>query len=80
MSWIEIPGDHETPELARLTKPYRDEGRPTPAVIAPLKHNPKSMRAVLQMNYAVTFGGSELGRYEEELVATTVSALNECFY
>jgi hypothetical protein len=80
VSWIELPGDEDTPELARLTRRYRVEGRPVPAVVSALKPNPKAMRAILQMNTAVTFGGSTLGRYREELIASTVSALNECFY
>lgn len=80
MSWIALPGDEETPELARATSRYRKEQRPVPAVIAPMKHNPRALRAVNQMNYAVTFGGSELGRRREELIATATSALNDCFY
>ena len=80
MSWIELPGDESSPELARLTKTYREAGRPVPSVLAALKPNPAAMRAVLQMNMAVTFGGSVLGQETEELIATTVSALNECFY
>jgi alkylhydroperoxidase family enzyme len=80
MSWIELPADDATPELARATKAWRDDGRSVPAVVAPLKQSVKAMRAVLQMNSAVTFGGSGLGRRREEMVATTVSALNGCFY
>ena len=80
MAWIELPEDEATPQLSRLTAPYRKEGRPTPAVIAAMKPSPRAMRAVLQMNHAVTFGGSRLGRATEELIATAVSALNECFY
>ena len=80
MSWINLPDDDATPELERLTKPYRNEGRPVPSVVAAMKPNPRAMRAILQMNGAVTFGGSTLGRYREEFIATAVSALNECFY
>ena len=80
MSWIDLPGDEETPELARLTRQYRDENRPVPAVVDAMKPNPRAMRAILQMNMAVTFGGSTLGQFREELLATTVSALKECFY
>jgi len=80
MPWIDLPGDEDSPELRRLTKRYRDEGRPVPSVVAALKPNPRGMRAVLQMNAAVTFGGSVLGRRTEELVATFTSALNDCFY
>ena len=80
MTWIPIPDEEGTPELARLTKPWRDQGRPVAAVLAPMLHRPRTFRAVMQMNNAVTFGGSSLGRRREELIATTVSALNGCFY
>lgn len=45
-----------------------------------MKPNPAALRAVLKMNQAVTFGGSSLGRRHEELIATAVLALKECFY
>lgn len=80
MSWFDLPEDTATPELERATRRYRTEQRPTPSVIAAMKPAPKTLRAVVQMNSVVTFGGSSLGRMREELVATTVSALNECFY
>jgi hypothetical protein len=80
MSWIHLPADDSSPAVMRLTKPYRDQGRKTPAVVAAMKPNPAAMRAVLQMNAAVTFGGSTLGQYTEELIATATSALNQCFY
>ena len=41
---------------------------------------PKALQAVMQANMAVSFGGSTLGRRREELIATSVSALNDCFY
>ncbi len=80
MAWIELPDDQATPALTRLTRAYRDAGRATPAVVSALKPNANAMRAVLQMNAAVTFGGSQLGRRREELIASTVSAINGCFY
>ena len=80
MSWLTLPDDTQTPELARATRPWRREGRPVPAVIAPMKLHPRALRGVMQMNNAVTFGGSVLGRALEERIAVTVSALNECFY
>ena len=80
MSWISIPPDDASPEVARVVRGFTAAPRPVPAVIAPMKHNPRALRAVMQMNSAVTFGGSSLGRMREELVATTVSALNDCFY
>ena len=80
MTWIDLPDDQATPELTRLTKRYRDAGTPTPSVIGIMKHAPKAMRGVLQLNTAVTFGASSLGRHREELIATATSAWNDCFY
>ncbi len=80
MSWIDLPADDSHPALIRLTESYRSEGRPVPSVVAAMKPNPRAMRALLQLNSAVTFGGSVLGRSMEELIATTVSALNDCYY
>lgn len=80
MPFIPLPDDDATPELVRVTAPYRKAGRDVPSVIAVMKPHPRALRAVLQMNNAVTFGGSSLGRRREELVATVVSAYNDCFY
>jgi hypothetical protein len=80
MAWIELPADDENQEVQRATRPWRMTGRPVPAVIAIMKPNPRALRAVSQMNCAVTFGGSTLGRRREELIATAASSLNECFY
>ncbi len=66
--------------MARATKSWRNAGRPVPGVIAPMKHAPRTLRGVMQMNGAVTFGGSSLGRRDEELIATATSAVNDCFY
>ena len=80
MSWIDLPDDDANPELERLTRPYREKGLPVPPIIAAMKPSPRALRAVLQMNQAVTFGGSSLGRRTEEMIATTTSILNDCFF
>ncbi len=80
MVWISLPEEKPGTALSRVTAQYRKEGRAVPSVIASMSHRPEALRRVLQMNYAVTFGGSSLGRYREELIATTVSALNQCYY
>jgi len=80
MAWIPLPGDEDDKVLARLTKCYRDEERPVPAVIGIMKPSPATLRGVSQMNNAVTFGGSVLGRRQEELIATATSAVSDCFY
>ena len=80
MPWIDYPADDASPEVERATRPWRGRDLPVPGVIAPMKHAPRTLRGVLQMNNAVTFGGSSLGQRTEELIATAVSAVNDCFY
>ncbi len=80
MPWIDIPADDATPEVTRATRIWREEQRPVPAVIAPMKHSPRTLRGVMRMNSAVTFGGSVLGPRREELIAAATSAINDCFY
>jgi hypothetical protein len=80
MPWIRLPEDEETVALKRATKPWRDQGRAVPGIIAVMKPAPRTLRGVMQMNSAVTFGGSRLGRRREELIATATSCLNDCFY
>jgi len=79
MAWLKLPGDTETPELERSTRIYRRRGD-VPAIVAAMKPNPKALQAVLRMNSAITFGGSVLGERWEEMIASSVSALNQCFY
>jgi hypothetical protein len=80
MSWIDLPADDASPQISRLTRTFLSQGKPVPSIMAAMKHNPSAMRAALQLNQAVAFGNSVLGTRREELIATTVSALNDCFY
>ena len=80
MAWIELPDDEATPVLARLTRTWRQSGRAVPCVMVVMKPSPRTFRAVMGMNSAITFGGSCLERRDEELISTVVSALNDCFY
>ncbi len=49
-------------------------------VIRCMSLDPEAARAVMELNRAVTFGGSRLERYQEEAIATIVSATNRCRY
>jgi|GEM_PF-482467 len=80
MSWLTVPDDAATAELERLTEPWRKRAERVPPVIAVLKRSPRAFEAVLGLNYALAFGASSLGRRREELIATCVSALNDCFF
>ena len=47
-------------------------------VINVMSINPKAMKAVNDLNNAITFGASALSRTQEEAIATAVSVQNEC--
>ncbi len=47
-------------------------------VINVMSINPKAMKAVNDLNNAITFGASALNRTQEEAIATAVSVQNEC--
>ena len=47
-------------------------------VINVMSINPAAMKAVNELNNAITFGSSVLTRTQEEAIATAVSAQNEC--
>jgi hypothetical protein len=80
MPWTSLPDDDATPELQRALKRWTDTPTGVPHVIGIMKPSPKALRAVNQVNNAVTFGGSTLGQRTEELIATATSSFNDCFY
>ena len=47
-------------------------------VIKIMSLRPQAMQAVMDLNQAVTFGGSALTRIQEEAIATTVGVVNRC--
>ena len=47
-------------------------------VINVMSINPAAMKAVNDLNNAITFGASALTRTQEEAIATAVSVQNEC--
>ena len=47
-------------------------------VINVMSINPAAMKAVNDLNNAITFGSSKLTRMQEEAIATAVSVQNEC--
>ena len=49
-------------------------------VIKIMSLRPKAMQAVMDVNQAVTFGGSALTRVQEEAIAAAVSVINRCRY
>ncbi|MDA0769640.1 MAG: hypothetical protein BZY79_01140 [SAR202 cluster bacterium Casp-Chloro-G4] len=58
----------------------QDESLNVGNVIKIMSLRPKAMQAVMDVNQAVTFGGSALTRVQEEAIATTVGVVNKCRY
>ena len=57
----------------------KQKGR-LPPVMQCMSLHPEAIPAVSALNRTVTFGGSTLTRSQEEMIATTVSVINECDY
>ena len=55
-----------------------DEPLHSANVINVMSINPSAMKAVNDLNNAITFGSSALTRTQEEAVATAVSVQNQC--
>ena len=76
-----VPKDEATGDLKRI---YADlianSGGRLPPVLQLLSLHPQALERLTALNQAVTFGGSTLGRRREEMLATAVSAWNDCHY
>ena len=55
-----------------------DEPLHSANVINVMSINPSALKAVNDLNNAITFGSSALTRTQEEAIATAVSVQNEC--
>ena len=69
MAWIE-----EAP-AGEVKEPWARSN-----IMRSMSLNPGAMRAVGDLSRHVLFGGSRLSRAQEELIITTVAAVNGCFY
>ena len=56
----------------------REEDLDLSNVIKVMSISPRAMKAVQDLNGAITFGASTLTRVQEEAIATTVSVVNQC--
>ncbi len=84
MAWVKMIGASEATgalraEYDRIAVQFADRGGGTiPEVTAILSLRPKLMIARNRLSNSCTFGGSGLGRYREELIASSISALLKC--
>ena len=82
MAWIKvISGAEATGELREWYTQIgmKPGGRPgSPYQVLTL--NPSALRTLNEFQKAVRFGPSDLTRLQREMIATVVSALNDCLF
>lgn len=78
MSWIMIEAESST--MSWIKEVPTSEPWAQSNMIRCMSIRPPAMKAVMDLNRAVTFGGSTLTRVQEEIIATTVSTVNRCRY
>jgi uncharacterized peroxidase-related enzyme len=71
-----------TGEVADAYEYYRENfGRPTvPGILKCFSSSPETLRIIIQLGSTLVFSEGVLGRRIKEMIATYVSALNECPY
>jgi alkylhydroperoxidase family enzyme len=82
MAWIKMVNESEATGLVReeyerhyaLIKKQGGVGE----IVKVFSLRPDLLRARVDFGNAMTFGGSGLGRYREELIATSISAQLSC--
>lgn len=72
MAWIKIIQEDMG------ASPFDSIGEEMPEVISVFSLRPELLRARVAFGEAMTFGGSGLGRYREELIAVSISQLLGC--
>ena len=76
-----IPREEAEGDLkALLDEMIQPPNKNLPLVLQCMSLNPTAIKAVSGLNNAITFGASTLTRVQEEMIATTVSVINECDY
>jgi alkylhydroperoxidase family enzyme len=76
-----VPPDDASPLLAELYRRFGTEsGEPPDNIIRIHSLNPHSMTHHVQLYAHLMRGPSPLTRIQREMIAVTVSAVNDCFY
>jgi len=79
--WIQVlgPGD-ETPDLLDVYDEFKVPHDEVDNILSIHSLSSASLRGHMQLYRALMFGKSPLTRAEREMLAVTVSTLNECHY
>ncbi|MBI3089780.1 MAG: hypothetical protein HYY96_03860 [Candidatus Tectomicrobia bacterium] len=78
MAYIRVIDEHEASgELDLVYQKYRDQYGVVPEIRKVLSLKPGFVTLYDAWVHSITFGGSRLGRYREELIAVLGSSLNK---
>ncbi len=81
MAWIRIiEEDEATGLLKEIYKRSKKRGSETSEIVKVFSLRPELMDVRLHFGQKMTFGGSGLGRFREELIAVSISAACQCRY
>ncbi len=81
MAWITTLSDQQaTGRLAEVYLNIRGRMGFVPNIMKSFSLKPELLDAVSRTFLTATFGGSNLTRVQEEMIATVVSAANRCHY
>lgn len=79
MAWIAMVAESEAEGSLRGQYVQRQLGMPeVPEIVKVFSGRPELLKARVAFQNGITFGGSGLGRYREELIATSISGLLSC--
>ena len=80
-AWIQILGaGEETPELLEVYEEFGIQKDKVDGILSIHSLSAASLRGHMSLYRALMFGPSPLRRAEREMIAVTVSTLNECHY
>ncbi len=80
MAFIPYPAPENDPQLKGLFDEVRRSRGKVANIIAIQGGNPSALKGHLDLYLAIMFGRRGLSRFQRELIATFVSALNQCPY
>ena len=80
-AWIQVLGEgEESPELLEVYKQFDIPPDDVENILAVHSLSAASLRGHMDLYRTLMYGPSPLRRSEREMVAVTVSTLNECHY
>ena len=80
-AWIQVLRASEAePELLEVYEQFRIPQDKTDGILSIHSLSPASLRGHMELYRTLMFGQSPLKRAEREMIAVTVSTLNECRY